>query len=113
MAEMGMIARFETSLQALRGSHTDITLEAQEIQGSLMTNNKSDPVQFADLKRRRYWFPLVVGIGLLVLQQLSGINGVLFYSSEIFSKAVENYPRDVIVAGSGYIHPATALPLVE
>ncbi|KAL1369702.1 hypothetical protein HN51_000071 [Arachis hypogaea] len=87
LAEMGMIGKFETSLQALRGPNTDITLEAQEIQGSLMSNNKSDSIQFADLKRRRYWFPLGIGIGLLVLQQLSGINGVLFYSSEIFNKA--------------------------
>lgn len=30
---------------------------------------------------------LQVGIGLLILQQLSGINGVLFYSSTIFEDA--------------------------
>ncbi|KAK2360425.1 sugar transporter ERD6 [Trifolium repens] len=35
-------------------------------------------VRFAELKQRRYWLPLMIGIGLLVLQQLSGINGVLF-----------------------------------
>ena len=28
-----------------------------------------------------------IGIGLLILQQLSGINGVLFYSSTIFASA--------------------------
>ncbi|GKD43172.1 sugar transporter ERD6-like protein 4, partial [Tanacetum coccineum] len=32
-------------------------------------------------------FGLQVGIGLLLLQQLSGINGVLFYSSNIFKSA--------------------------
>lgn len=36
-------------------------------------------------------FPVIyllqVGIGLLVLQQLGGINGVLFYSSTIFKSA--------------------------
>ena len=79
-------------------------------------------IRFADLKRKRYWYPLMVeffafeffiscisffsfvlksieprilavigmlqiGIGLLMLQQLSGINGVLFYSSNIFERA--------------------------
>ncbi|XP_057421125.1 sugar transporter ERD6-like 6 [Lotus japonicus] len=87
LAEMGLMERFESSLQTLRGSNVDITMEAQEIQGSLVSNNRTDSIQFADLKRRRYWFPLMVGIGLLVLQQLSGINGVFFYASKIFASA--------------------------
>ncbi|KOM32293.1 hypothetical protein LR48_Vigan01g184900 [Vigna angularis] len=60
LAEMGMIEKFEASLKTLRGPNVDITMEAQEIQ---------------------------IGIGLLVLQQLSGINGVFFYSSNIFASA--------------------------
>ncbi|KHN00538.1 Sugar transporter ERD6-like 6 [Glycine soja] len=60
LAEMGMLEKFEASLQTLRGPNVDITMEAQEIQ---------------------------VGIGLLVLQQLTGINGVFFYSSKIFASA--------------------------
>ncbi|KAL2333710.1 hypothetical protein Fmac_014923 [Flemingia macrophylla] len=87
LAEMGMIEKFEASLQTLRGPKVDITMEAQEIQGSLVSNHKADTIQFGDLKRRRYWFPLMVGIGLLVLQQLTGINGVFFYSSKIFASA--------------------------
>jgi len=35
---------------------------------------------------------LQVGIGLLVLQQLSGINGVLFYSTTIFANAGLDLP---------------------
>ncbi|KAK6125531.1 hypothetical protein DH2020_040730 [Rehmannia glutinosa] len=59
-AKMGLNEDFETSLQVLRGFDTDISIEVNEIK---------------------------IGIGLLMLQQLSGINGVLFYSSSIFLSA--------------------------
>ncbi|KAJ0256486.1 Sugar transporter ERD6-like 4 [Hirschfeldia incana] len=88
LAKMGMNDDFETSLQVLRGFETDITVEVNEIKRSVGTSTKrSSTVRFVDLKRRRYYFPLMVGIGLLVLQQLGGINGVLFYSSTIFESA--------------------------
>ncbi|CAH2067371.1 unnamed protein product [Thlaspi arvense] len=88
LAKMGMTEDFETSLQVLRGFETDITVEVNEIKRSVASSTKrSSTVRFVDLKRRRYYFPLMVGIGLLVLQQLGGINGVLFYSSTIFESA--------------------------
>ncbi|CAM8935927.1 unnamed protein product [Rhodiola kirilowii] len=87
LAKMGMNEEFESSLQVLRGFDTDISIEVNEIKRSVASSTKRSTVRFADLKRRRYWFPLMVGIGLLILQQLSGINGVLFYSSTIFSAA--------------------------
>lgn len=34
-----------------------------------------------------YHYIMQIGIGLLVFQQLTGINGVLFYSSTIFESA--------------------------
>ncbi|KAF7828864.1 sugar transporter ERD6-like 6 [Senna tora] len=87
LAKMGMTEEFETSLQVLRGFDTDISVEVNEIKRSVASTGKRVTIRFADLKRKRYWFPLMVGIGLLVLQQLSGINGILFYSSTIFSNA--------------------------
>ncbi|XP_054823214.1 sugar transporter ERD6-like 6 [Prosopis cineraria] len=87
LAKMGMTEEFETSLQVLRGFDTDISVEVHEIKRSVASTGKRVTIRFADLKRKRYWFPLMIGIGLLVLQQLSGINGVLFYSSTIFSNA--------------------------
>nr|VDC63703.1 unnamed protein product [Brassica rapa] len=113
LAKMGLTDDFETSLQVLRGFDTDITIEVNEIkvftkvkhdtgfimfiaewfvnftdiQRSVASSGKRSAIRFVDLKRRRYYFPLMVGIGLLVLQQLGGINGVLFYSSTIFASA--------------------------
>ncbi|PIA52683.1 hypothetical protein AQUCO_01000507v1 [Aquilegia coerulea] len=87
LAKMGLMDDFEVSLQVLRGFETDISLELNEIKRSVASPTRRTAIRFSDLKQRRYWFPLMVGIGLLVLQQLSGINGILFYSSNIFKAA--------------------------
>ncbi|OMO75114.1 Sugar/inositol transporter [Corchorus olitorius] len=87
LAKMGMTEDFEASLQVLRGFDTDISIEVNEIKRSVASTTRRTAVRFAELKQRRYWFPLMVGIGLLMLQQLSGINGLLFYSSTIFETA--------------------------
>ncbi|GMY11518.1 sugar transporter ERD6-like 6 isoform X2, partial [Fagus crenata] len=74
LAKMGMTEDFESSLQVLRGFNTDISVEVNEIKRSIGSTSKRTTIRFSDLKRKRYWFPLTIGIGLLVLQQLSGIN---------------------------------------
>ncbi|CAA7042657.1 unnamed protein product [Microthlaspi erraticum] len=61
LAKMGMTDDFETSLQVLRGFETDITVEVNEIKRSVASSSKrSSTVRFVDLKRRRYYFPLLV-----------------------------------------------------
>ncbi|KAK4754085.1 hypothetical protein SAY87_002189 [Trapa incisa] len=87
LAKMGMTEEFESSLQVLRGFDTDISSEVNDIKKSVASSNKRTTITFSDFKRKRYWFPLLIGIGLLVLQQLSGINGVFFYSTTIFESA--------------------------
>ncbi|XP_016498657.1 sugar transporter ERD6-like 6 [Nicotiana tabacum] len=87
LAKNGLNEDFETSLQVLRGFDTDISSEVNEIKKSVRSSTKKVTIRFSELKRRRYYYPLLVGIGLLALQQLSGVNGVLFYSSNIFKSA--------------------------
>ncbi|KAK6115807.1 hypothetical protein DH2020_035274 [Rehmannia glutinosa] len=87
LAKMGMTEDFEASLQVLRGFDTDITIEVNEIKRSVASTSRQTAIRFADFKLRRYWLPLMIGIGLLVFQQLSGINGVIFYSNNIFESA--------------------------
>ncbi|EPS62514.1 hypothetical protein M569_12276, partial [Genlisea aurea] len=87
LAKMGMTDDFEASLQVLRGFDTDITQEVLEIKGSVSSASRRTTLRLAELKLRRYWLPLMIGIGLLCFQQFSGINGVIFYSTTIFESA--------------------------
>ncbi|XP_044475226.1 sugar transporter ERD6-like 6 [Mangifera indica] len=87
LAKMGMTEEFETSLQVLRGFDTDISVEVNEIKRSVASSTRRTTVRMAELKQKRYYLPLTIGIGLLVLQQLSGVNAVIFYSSTIFESA--------------------------
>ncbi|KAL1820812.1 hypothetical protein DCAR_0417161 [Daucus carota subsp. sativus] len=87
LAKMGMTEDFESSLQVLRGFETDISVEVNDIKRAVASTSRRNAIRFGDLKQRKYWFPLMIGIGLLVFQQLTGINGVLFYSSTIFESA--------------------------
>ncbi|KAK3413926.1 hypothetical protein EUGRSUZ_I02436 [Eucalyptus grandis] len=75
LAKIGLNKEFEATLQVLRGLDTDISLEVDEIK---------------------------VGIGLLMLRQLSGINGVLFYATTIFESAGIS-SSDVATVGVGAI----------
>ncbi|XP_043711458.1 sugar transporter ERD6-like 6 [Telopea speciosissima] len=88
LAKMGKMDDFQASLQVIRGFDMDISTEVNEIKRSVASSSKrATAIRFSELRRRRYWFPLMLGIGLLVLQQTCGINGVLFYSTTIFEAA--------------------------
>ncbi|KAF3334831.1 sugar transporter ERD6-like 4 [Carex littledalei] len=102
LAKMGMLEDAELSLQVLRGFETDITAEMNEIKRAVQSGSKRTTIRFAELKLKRYRVPLSLGIGLLVLQQLSGINAVLFYASSIF-KAAGLTNSDLATSGLGAI----------
>lgn len=103
LAKMGMMEDSEASLQVLRGFDTDITVELNEIKRSIATSSSRRAViRFQDLKQRRYKVPLIIGIGLLALQQASGINGILFYASSIF-RAAGISSSNIVTFGLGAI----------
>ncbi|KAL0890790.1 hypothetical protein Bca101_014773 [Brassica carinata] len=87
VAKVGTEKELENSLLRLRGRDADISHEASEIQ--LMTRMiESDSMSsFSDLFQRKYRHTLVVGIGLMLIQQFSGSAAVISYASTIFRKA--------------------------
>ncbi|WJH35070.1 sugar porter family MFS transporter [Paenibacillus sp. CC-CFT747] len=52
----------------------------------IMNLKESDEGSFKDLFRRALRQPLLVGVALAVLQQITGINAIMYYAPEIFKQ---------------------------
>ncbi|XP_043718762.1 sugar transporter ERD6-like 16 isoform X1 [Telopea speciosissima] len=87
LAKMGHQKDFESAMQRLRGKDADITEEVTEIQDYIETLQSLPKAGMVDLFQRKYIRALIIGVGLMVLQQFGGINGIGFYVSETFISA--------------------------
>ncbi|KAM3703168.1 hypothetical protein ACB098_04G074900 [Castanea mollissima] len=79
----------EVALQHLRGQNADITPEATEIREYTETLQLLSEASILDLFQWKYAHSLIVGVGLMALQQFGGVNGIAFYASAIFISAEE------------------------
>ncbi|RXG57247.1 Facilitated trehalose transporter Tret1, partial [Armadillidium vulgare] len=73
----------ERSLQWLRGTDNVVEFELEAIQQNYEMS-KSETSSLKDIFKRQYIKPLCLSIGLMLVQQLSGINAVIFYTVDIF-----------------------------
>ncbi|XP_034706783.1 sugar transporter ERD6-like 5 isoform X3 [Vitis riparia] len=87
LAKVGQGARLEAALQRLRGKNADISQEAAEIREYTEAFQQLSEARILDLFQRRYAHSLIVGVGLMVLQQFGGSNAILYYASSIFESA--------------------------
>lgn len=74
-----------TALQFLRGPHVDHNLECILIESNL--NEQENRLRWADFKNPTICKPFVIGILLMLFQQFSGINAIMFYAETIFEDA--------------------------
>ena len=72
------------SLIALRGQDYDVNEECRDIEESLDIDTQ---FSWSEFKKPELYQPLVVSVGLMVFQQLMGINVVMFYTVSIFQSA--------------------------
>ncbi|CAB4315546.1 unnamed protein product [Prunus armeniaca] len=87
LAKIGQEKKCEDALQNLRGKNADISQEISEIRDYTETLKRLSEASILDLFQRRYAYSLIVGVGLMVLQQFGGVNGIAFYASTIFISA--------------------------
>lgn len=98
LAKAGKKEELSLCLQKLRGKDFNTTQEIADIQAAMEALNALPSVKLSDLKERKLSRPLVAGIGLMVLQQFSGINAFMLYSSGIFATAGVSNPDIASVA---------------
>jgi SP family galactose:H+ symporter-like MFS transporter len=85
-------------LQRIRSGPKEIEFELQEMQQSIAASAGSS--RFVLLSRGFFWKVLLLGVSLQMLQQFSGINSVIYYSTEIFHKAgIHNAALATVIVG--------------
>ncbi|CAF2041003.1 unnamed protein product [Brassica rapa] len=86
LAKFGRDKECRASLQQLRGHDVDISQEANAIKDTMDFSQQIGETGFVELFQRRYVFPLIIGVGLMLLQQLSGSAGVIYYASSLYER---------------------------
>lgn len=75
------------SLQWLRGKQANVEIELKGIIRSHAETEKESGNQIFELLKRNNLKPLLISLGLMLFQQMSGINAVIFYTTSIFKDA--------------------------
>ncbi|XP_005938721.1 solute carrier family 2, facilitated glucose transporter member 8 [Haplochromis burtoni] len=73
------------SLRFLRGPDAPVEWECTRIEEAC--DEQGSKFQLSDLKDPGVYKPLVIGIMLMIFQQMSGINAIMFYAENIFEQA--------------------------
>ncbi|XP_022623861.1 solute carrier family 2, facilitated glucose transporter member 8 [Seriola dumerili] len=75
----------EEALRFLRGPDAPVEWECARIEDACEEQGSS--FQLSDLKDPGVYKPLVIGIMLMIFQQMTGINAIMFYAENIFEQA--------------------------
>lgn len=75
----------EEALRFLRGPDAPIEYECSRIEDAC--DEQGSSFQLSDLKDPGVYKPVVIGIMLMVFQQMTGINAIMFYAENIFEQA--------------------------
>ncbi|XP_010550039.1 PREDICTED: sugar transporter ERD6-like 3 [Tarenaya hassleriana] len=84
LGKCGREKECNAALQRLRGRDADISREANAIKDTMDMFGQGPRSRVMDLFQRRYVPSLIIGIGLMLLQQLSGSAGFTYYASSLF-----------------------------
>lgn len=93
LAMYGQDQELEVSLKKLRGENSDILKEAAEIRETVEISRKESQSGIRDLFHIGNAHSLIIGLGLMLLQQFCGSAAISAYAARIFDKA--GFPSDI------------------
>uniref|UniRef100_A0A1B6MT94 Major facilitator superfamily (MFS) profile domain-containing protein n=1 Tax=Graphocephala atropunctata TaxID=36148 RepID=A0A1B6MT94_9HEMI len=83
----GRRSEAEASLKRLRGPYYDVSYELNELQKELEKSSDNQASISDVFTRKSALRGLLISLGLMAFQQLSGVNAVIFYANAIFRDA--------------------------
>ncbi|XP_010550074.1 PREDICTED: sugar transporter ERD6-like 3 [Tarenaya hassleriana] len=86
LGKCGQEKECRAALQLLRGQDADISQEANAIKETMGMFEQGPKSRITDLFQRRYAPSLIIGVGLMLLQQLSGSTGITYYANSLFER---------------------------
>ena len=98
LAGVGRIADAEHALRQMRGG-ADVSAELGELKAD--AERKTEPASWSTLLHGNARGALIVGVGLAVFQQITGINTVIYFAPTIFEKAGFGHASTSILATAG------------
>ena len=93
---VGRRAEAERALRRVTGVH-DVSDELDAVQ-SVLDEESAQPAGWRTVFAPQWRRPLVIGVTLAVLQQLTGINAVIYYANQIFAAAGFTSPQSQSLA---------------
>jgi len=110
LALKGRLAEAKASILFLRGTGANVDCELEEIDRSAL-EDAGRKGGYAVLFEPAIRPALVVGMGLFLLQQLSGINAVIYYAPEIFIQAgfTQGETERLATVGVGVVNLLTTI----
>lgn len=110
----GCEAEALTVLEKLRSSE-----EAQNELAETKAMLKSEKSSKGDWKlffSKRFRIPLFIGVGIFCIQQFSGINAIIYYSTDIFKKLFDGETATIATIGVGVVNSIAtivAMPFLD
>lgn len=111
----GRMEEARKALQWLRGKNTKIDTEMNDIALS-DAETRADDTNIKELLSMKYMKAILISLGLMTFQQLSGINAVIFYTVQIFQmsgSSVDKNLSTIIVGVVNFASTFVATALID